>query len=107
LSVLTGIAPQELLALDAEMYGAMVDAARERWTQELELQAVGVELAHAHLLAFLRVHTKKHTRLPDPLRVERPGQPVAGTSAKTPEPVSIAALAELAGEGVTRQEAGS
>lgn len=72
MSVQTGIAPQALLDLDGEMFEAIVAAADERWPIELELQAVSVELLHAQLLAFLRVHGKQGTRLPEPLTIERP-----------------------------------
>ena len=36
MSVLTGIGPQELLALDGEMFDALVSAAEERWLEEGE-----------------------------------------------------------------------
>ena len=74
MSVETGISPRELLALDAEMFDAVVEARSERWTTETELLASALELAHAHFLAFVRVNSKKSAKLPEPLVVERPGQ---------------------------------
>ena len=95
MSVQTGIPPRELLALDGDWFDAIVTAADERWPLELELAATGLEVAHAHLLAFLRVHSKESARLPEPLRVERPGQEKPKRDG--PAPVSVAELARLPG----------
>jgi hypothetical protein len=94
-SVETGISPRELLALDAEMFDAVLEARSERWTTEHELAASALEVAHAHMLLFLRVHSKKNARLPEPLVVERPGQ--RDEEAK-PTPMSVVELARLSGK---------
>jgi hypothetical protein len=73
-SVETGIAPQALAELDAEMFAAVLGAAEKRWTPELELTASLLEVEHAALLAFARVHGRKGQKLPAALRVPRPGE---------------------------------
>jgi hypothetical protein len=103
--VQTGITPQEILALDGEMFDALVTAADERWPVELELQAVAVELAHAHLLAFLRVHADKRTRLPEPIRIDRPAQARAEDGPARGARLSVAELAALPGLTAKLQEA--
>jgi hypothetical protein len=105
-SVQTGIAPQDILALDAPMFAALVTAADERWPVELELQAQALEVASAHLLAFLRVHVKPGTQLPDPfsadaLRPQRDEpEPERGARVSLGELTALPGLtAELKGAG--------
>jgi IS30 family transposase len=77
-AVATGISPRELLELDADMFDALAGAVDERWSPELELAALQTELAHAQLLSYLRVHSKRGTTLPKPLRIPRPHERAAG-----------------------------
>ena len=101
-SVLTGIAPSELLAMDEGLFDALIDAVDKRWTRENELLATLVEVEHAHLLAYLRVHSKSGARLPEPFRVERPGADVVEEETRELAPVvSIAELATIGGHGVS------
>lgn len=95
MSVQTGISPTELLSLDGDWFEALLEASSERWTQELELAATHLEVAHAHWVSFLAAHTeqKDHGKLPQPLQVDRPGQP----RPEDPERISIGALAALPG----------
>jgi len=80
------------------MFDAVAAAAAERWPPEVELAAASLEVAHAQLLAFLRVYSKPGTRLPEPLKVERPGQPPPPLARETGgERVSLAELAALPG----------
>lgn len=74
MAVLTGISPRELLALDAPMYDAMVDAVNERWSVSDELAAQSVEMQHATYTAVLAGAGAKN--LPKPFRVPRPGEEV-------------------------------
>ncbi|HEY3020269.1 MAG TPA: hypothetical protein VGJ32_08755 [Solirubrobacteraceae bacterium] len=97
MSVLTGIAPQDVLALDGEMFHALVEAADERWPLELELQATAVELLHAQLIAFLRVHAERRTKLPEPLTIERPARAQAEDGPARGARLSVAELARLPG----------
>jgi hypothetical protein len=98
MSVQTGIAPQALLALDAEWYDALEKATEERWPVELELQAQLVELASAHLLAFVRAHSDGKRRLPDPVTVPRPGGQARDEGGpERGERLSVAELAALPG----------
>ena len=69
----TGLDPASLLELDGEMIDALEQAAGQRWTVADEIAALGVELGHAHYRAFLAAHSTKNTRLPEPLRLPRPG----------------------------------
>lgn len=95
-AVATGISPRELLALDADAFDELVLALERKWTRELELAATTLEVAHAHFLAFLRVHSKRGARLPDPLRVDRPGAKEAEKEARANAPVvSIAEVARM------------
>ena len=100
MSVQTGITPDELLAMDARMFDALVTAAEERWPLELELQAQALEVASAHLIAFLRVNAKQGTKLPDPLSADE----LRPEWAKREQPredgrarISVAELAKLPG----------
>ena len=98
MSVQTGIAPQALLALDAEWYDALEKAAEERWPLELELQAQLVELASAHLLAFVRAHSDGKRRLPDPTVIPRPGDRARDEGGpERGQRMSVAELASLPG----------
>jgi len=72
MSVALGLDPHDLLDLDGPMFDALERAAGARWTVADELAAQALELAHAHFVAFLAVHSKKGARLPNPLRVQRP-----------------------------------
>jgi hypothetical protein len=72
LSVATGIDPATLLELDAPMIESLERALETRWTQQDELSALSLELAHAHFVAFVAAHSAKGTRLPPQLRVQRP-----------------------------------
>lgn len=101
MSVATGIAPQLLLDLDAETFAALERELEERWSNELELAAVQAEIAHAHLLAFVKAHAKKSARLPEPLVIERPKREKKKEDVPT---ISVLGLAELAGAGVERRE---
>lgn len=101
MSVQTGIGPTELLSLDAEMFEAVVTATDEHWPLQLELAATSLEVAHAHLLAFVAVHSEKGTKLPDPLTVERPGR----DKAAGPERISVGELAALPGLTAELREA--
>jgi hypothetical protein len=94
-SVQTGISPTELLSLDGDMFEALLEAATERWSQELELAATHLEVAHAHWVSFLAANTeqKDHGKLPQPLQVERPGRP----RPEDPERISLGELAALPG----------
>ncbi|HEY7621688.1 MAG TPA: hypothetical protein VH834_18050 [Solirubrobacteraceae bacterium] len=98
MSVQTGIAPQAILALDGEMFEALVSAADERWPMELELQAMTVELLSAQLLAFLRVHGNGRRSLPDPLTIARPQRARREDDGPERGPrLSVAELARLPG----------
>jgi hypothetical protein len=94
MSVATAIAPQTLLDLDGDTWDALRRADAERWSTVDELLAALVELTHAHLVAFLRVHSRKGARMPAPLEVPRPERAVAES---TPRRLAITELAELAG----------
>lgn len=68
-----GIAPADVLALDAAMFDALeaeAAAERARWTIERELAAELVELTSGQLVAFLAANGVK--RPPAPIRVPRP-----------------------------------
>jgi hypothetical protein len=104
MSVQTGIAPQQLLALDGDMFDALATAADERWPLELELQATTVELLHAQLLAFLRVYTKQGTKLPDPVSYPRP-QAAQQDDERRVQRISVAELARMPGLTAELQEA--
>lgn len=98
MSVLTGIAPQTLLALDGEWFAALDEALEERWSHATELAAQQVELLHALLLTYLRQHSKRGTRLPAPLVVPRPGRGASADAApavERPPRISIVELAAL------------
>jgi hypothetical protein len=71
-SAALGLDPTSLLELDGPMFAALERAVESRWTAHDELQALTLELAHAHFVAFLGAHTKPGTRLPTPMRVPRP-----------------------------------
>lgn len=75
MSVALGLDPASLLEVDGPMYDALERAAAVRWTAADELAALTLELVHAHYRAFLAVHSGKHARLPEPLRVPRPDTP--------------------------------
>jgi len=89
-SVELGLDPATLLELDGPMFDALEQAAGRRWTVADELAALGLELAHAHYRAFLATHSSKTTKLPEPLRVPRPGD-----EAFKPTPVLSAAAFAL------------
>jgi len=74
MSVALGISPASLLELDGAMVDALEQAAGQRWTVIEELLAMSFELAHAHYRAFLAAHSSGKTRLPDPIRLPRPGE---------------------------------
>jgi hypothetical protein len=107
-SVQTGIAPQQLLELDGTMFDALVTAAEERWPVELELQAQALEVASAHLLAFVRAHTKPGTRLPAPISADafRPASLKPDESRDDRPRVSIGELAALPGLSAELRGAG-
>lgn len=54
------------------MLEAISDAQHLRWGSSEELLAVIAETLHALLLLTARIHTKRGTQLPPPLRVRRP-----------------------------------
>ena len=93
MSVLTGIAPQSILDLDPAMYDAMVEAVGERWSVQDELMATQVELSHATYTAVLATGGVK--RLPDVLRVPRPGDEVKD---EKPRQISASEFLMLHGE---------
>jgi hypothetical protein len=99
----TGISPRELLALDGDMFDAVLVAYAEHWPPERELLASALEVQHAQLIAFVRAHAKRGARLPEPLRVERPERI---TEREEPTALSVGALAELVGQDVTPVEGG-
>jgi len=54
------------------------------WTQDNELAALGVEVAHHHYRATLAAAGVKRGRLPAPLSLPRP-QPYEGTQTRAPQ----------------------
>lgn len=96
MSIATGMAPGQLPLRDAAMWDALLDQLERRWSHADEMLAALVELTHAHLLAFLRVHGKKSARLPAPLVVPRPELEPEAADRSRAQRVSIAELAELA-----------
>jgi hypothetical protein len=105
MSVQTGIAPQALLALDAPMFAAMVEAADERWPLELELQAQLVELASAQLVAFVQAHSERRVQM-EPLTVPRPSGRREQDGPARGERLGVGELARLPGLTAKLTEAG-
>lgn len=57
------------------MLMALSEAQRaQRWGDNEELLAVIAETLHALLLVTVRIHSKKGTQLPPPLRIRRPDE---------------------------------
>jgi hypothetical protein len=102
-AVATGIAPRHLLELDAEWFDAVRLALARRWTTETELVAATLEVAHAHLAAYVRINAKRGARIPPPLVLRRPQYPEPEPAAEAGEAaarrVSIRELAEMAAGG--------
>jgi hypothetical protein len=101
----TGISPRELMALDGEMFDALVRAQEEHWPMAHELAASLLEVAHLHLLAFLRVNSKKGARLPEPITWPRPGQDKDKPAADPGDRISLTELASLPGLTAELREA--
>lgn len=83
------------------MQAAFLDAARERAEREVhagECAALAVELLHALFRLTLAAHSRKGTRLPEPLSLPRPWQ--AEPSPVKPAPDALAALARVRGRAV-------
>jgi hypothetical protein len=74
----------------------------EHWTVERELLAAILEVSHQTMLVLLAAHSKRGTKLPEPVRVPRPEQPKVPLP--TISPLEFAMLSGLGAErkGVTR-----
>jgi hypothetical protein len=86
------------------MFDALVRAQEEHWPMAQELAAQLLEVAHLHLLAFLKVNSKKGTRLPDPMTVPRPGRDKPA-AAHPGDRISLTELASLPGLTAELREA--
>ena len=71
--MLAGLDPAALLELDGPMWDAVERAALNRWTMLEELQAQAVELAYAHLAAYVRAAYNVKGRIPA-FHIPRPGE---------------------------------
>lgn len=103
MAVLTGIAPQALVELDAPMFDAVVSEADERWPIEVELAALQLETTHALFRAFVYANSPKGKGMIEPLVVPRPQAALDELPKVTPV-VSIGEFAALTTphEGVKR-----
>ena len=59
---------------EPELYDALVEAARTKWTTTDELLAGIYELTHANYRVLLGIGGVKQRDIPKPLRVPRPGE---------------------------------
>lgn len=103
MAVLTGIAPQALVELDAPMFDALVSECDDRWPIEVELAALQLETTHALFRAFVYAHSPKRRGVIEPLTVPRPQSALDELPKLTPV-VSIGEFAALTTprEGVKR-----
>jgi hypothetical protein len=110
-SVATGIAPSELLALDAELWDAIDRAESERWDVLVELTASTLELLSALGLAWVKIHSKPGASLGEPVSIPRPewwrkSEAPSTVAIVPPDRIGIDALSELTGKRITESKRG-
>ena len=99
MSVATGIPPAALLSLDAEMFDAIEDEVGRRWDAPTELAAQLLEVTHDHYRAFVQVHSKPRSAMPERIHVPRPDDLDAPAPA-APRRVNVSELVALTGVAV-------